>query len=251
MTVSDSGWVLDLGLQDLIDEVMSIADSGYSRSRIGTIGDPAHQARTSAHNPEDSADADAPGNPDEQVDAVDIDHAPELGVDCARITETIRTRKEPRVKLVIWNGRQFSNYAHSGIPPYTWRPYSGTDQHTRHAHVEANDEHHDQRGPWGVATMIDDYVSNAIKYIDNRIRALIDGSDTVTGTATAPQGGGSPVWIVRTLKDVVARLVRIETAVGAAGTVTVELSEAQMEDIAQRVADKLGAVQFVRQGTAE
>lgn len=225
--MSGSGWVLDLGLEDLISEVMSIADPRYGRSRIGTIAGPLHR-QSGPHMPEDSADADAPGNPDNQVDAVDIDHAPELGVDCAEITETVRRRKEPRVKLVIWDGRQFSNYTHDGIAPYTWRPYSGEDMHRTHCHVEANDVHHDQRGPWGVAEMTTDDILTRTwrEFRDVNANGTLDAK-------TIPQFLAEVDAIVDEMRD------KMNAQVAQAQTVA--LTDAQVVLFAKTVAAELAA----------
>lgn len=48
---------------------------------------------------------------------------------------------------------------------------------------------------------VDAYESDAIRYTDNRVRALIEGLDDVPGTKEAPQAAGQDVWLVRYLKS--------------------------------------------------
>lgn len=142
--------VLDLGLKRLRDQVDALAPN-RSKASDGWIGDAAHQAEVSDHNPEDTAAADAPGNPDDQVDALDLTHDPAHGADMGEITEAIRRSHDRRVSYVIFNTRIFSGPG--GPLPFVWRHYDGTsDPHTGHAHVSVNDVHHDETQNW-VITM--------------------------------------------------------------------------------------------------
>jgi hypothetical protein len=145
----------------------------------GTKGDVAHQARESKHNPEHPAPS---GNPDNQVDALDLTHDPERGADMAVVTENIRLSRDRRVNLVIFNHRMFSSYAHGNYPAWTWRPYSGDDPHTGHAHIEVNDEHHDQTQPWRIGMNPAD--EKALIY---RVNALIDMTDNPFGDGLNPE----------------------------------------------------------------
>lgn len=88
------------------------------------------------HDPEsDHVPHDFPGWGEDIVTALDFPHRTDLQLDAFVIVEAIRLSKDPRVKYVIFNKRQYSSYWRNGIPPYTWRPYSGTNPHTDHAHV--------------------------------------------------------------------------------------------------------------------
>jgi hypothetical protein len=82
------------------------------RASDGTWGDKAHQARKSDHN---------------TGDAVDITHDPGSGADGDTIAAM--ALKDPNVKYVIWN-RQIYNTSKPG-----WRPYTGSNPHTKHVHV--------------------------------------------------------------------------------------------------------------------
>ena len=127
-----------LVLRDQVDQ----AAPNRSKASDGTVGDEEHQESESAHNPDPDD-----GN---EVDALDLTHDPGGGADMAVLTEALRLSRDDRLYLVIFNGRQFSSYAKNGIPPFTWRPYSGSNQHTKHAHIETNDKTHDETRPWKI-----------------------------------------------------------------------------------------------------
>ena len=149
-------WTLDppLGVmrQQIIDE------TDIPASEIGTIGDEAHQGTGSAHNPESPPPA---GNPDDEVDALDCPHDPARGADMHRATEMLRQAhaagRDRRLRLVIFNGRQWSEYDHAEGPRYTWRPYYGSNQHTKHAHFERNDKYRDDLRPWEMGLGMDGF----------------------------------------------------------------------------------------------
>ncbi|NUP11825.1 MAG: hypothetical protein HOW73_37735 [Polyangiaceae bacterium] len=85
---------------------------GRKKASDGTWGDLAHQKRKSDHN---------------TGDAVDITHDPAHGADGDTIAA--RALADPNVKYVIWNHRIY-NKARPG-----WRPYHGSNPHTKHVHV--------------------------------------------------------------------------------------------------------------------
>ncbi len=91
----------------------------------GTIGDAAHAARKSDHNP----------NEDGVVTARDITHDPASGADMGALAERLRLSRDPRIKYVIFNWRMFSSYPTSSYPAWTWRPYSGVNGHKTHVHI--------------------------------------------------------------------------------------------------------------------
>lgn len=145
-------WVVDLGIRKLFTQINALAPN-RSKASDGTVGDEAHQGTTSDHNPEATGDADAPGNPDQQVDAGDITHDPAHGADMAEVTEGIRLSRDPRVKYVIFNRRIFHgtrDAARRGLTPYKWVAYVESDPHTNHAHVSVEDATHDQTQDWSI-----------------------------------------------------------------------------------------------------
>lgn len=66
------------------------------------------------------------------VRAIDIGEHTEEGF---FIAEAIRLSQDNRVKYLIHEGRMFSSYPKPGYPPYTWRPYSGSNPHSNHIHL--------------------------------------------------------------------------------------------------------------------
>ena len=125
-----------LVLRGQVDELAPNRD----KSSDGTIGDEAHQSRgaKSDHNP------DANG----VVTALDITNDPAHGIDAGAIAEMLRLSKDRRIKYVISNRRICS----SQVSPWTWRPYTGINAHTRHVHISVIDDPalYDDSSPWSV-----------------------------------------------------------------------------------------------------
>jgi hypothetical protein len=94
-----------------------------SKASDGTIGDEAHAASVSDHNPDEAG----------WVRAFDLTHDPAHGVDIAAYAEALRRARDPRVKYVIANRRIFAGNA--GPSPWAWRDYHGADPHTNHLHL--------------------------------------------------------------------------------------------------------------------
>jgi len=139
-----ANWVVDKGLDVLFAQINAAAP-GRSKASDGSIGDAAHQATESEHNPEHPA---PPGNPDNQVDAGDFTHDPAHGADMGMVSEAIRRSHDPRVAYVIFNRRIYSG--NPGPAPWTWRTYTGSNPHTKHMHVSVLDLTHDQTQPWQI-----------------------------------------------------------------------------------------------------
>lgn len=209
-----ASWVLDRSIGKLIEQYLSVRPM-IDRSEVGTIGDPEHAARVSAHNPQDTADSQDGNDPDNQVDAADFPHDPKRGSDMAVFTEELRTSRDSRLWLVIFNGQQFSSYARDGYAPFTWRPYSGSNQHTRHAHVEVNDYHNDVTTPWKVdmATLTAEE-HNDLVALASRVLALILLDESKVNSRVVPGGHLADVPLIDLLKSLPERLDRIEAQVG-------------------------------------
>ncbi len=94
---------------------------GRRRASDGTVGDTAHAAGHSDHNP------DASG----VVHAFDLTHDPATGVDCNVLAAHLVAARDARVKYIIWN-RQISNPT---VQNGAWRPYHGKNPHDHHMHV--------------------------------------------------------------------------------------------------------------------
>ncbi len=118
VATAGAGWRLAPCLVALVAEADRRKPS-RSRDSDGSIGDTAHSARTSDHNPADG-----------WVCAVDLDDdgdsTPILGVDL--LVNHLVASRDPRVKYVIRNGRIWQ-------PTTGWRTYTGINSHSQHAHI--------------------------------------------------------------------------------------------------------------------
>ena len=108
-----------------------------SRASDGWIGDAAHSARKSDHNP----------NGKGVVCAIDITHDPRHGLDANALAETLRASKDPRLKYIIWNRRIWNPSVSAA-----WRPYTGSNPHDKHVHVSvaAAAALYDDARPWAL-----------------------------------------------------------------------------------------------------
>ena len=69
------------------------------------------------------------------VTALDITHDPDSGCDNNKLAEALRVSKDQRIKYVIWNKRMYSSYVVGGHVKWSWRDYSGSNDHSIHMHV--------------------------------------------------------------------------------------------------------------------
>lgn len=95
----------------------------------GTIGDAAHQAEQSDHNPDSKG----------CVHAADVTHGPYWGnphLDGRLLCNAIIARRDPRLKYMIFERQIMSGNA--GPFPWVWRSYYGASQHLEHVHVSIN-----------------------------------------------------------------------------------------------------------------
>lgn len=92
------------------------------RSKIsdGTIGDSAHAAVPSDHNP----------NAAGVVTAMDITHDPAHGVDTYKLADILRTNRHPDLKYIISNKRIAGAWSN-----WKWQAYNGSNPHDHHMHV--------------------------------------------------------------------------------------------------------------------
>lgn len=132
-TLASRPWRLAGALSKLRDQINAIAPN-RSKLHDGTIGDAAHSARKSDHNPDESG----------VVMAIDVTHDPDGGCDANEIAESIRASADRRVKYLIWNGRICS----STIAPWQWRRYESANFHEKHVHVSVRPERADDLRPW-------------------------------------------------------------------------------------------------------
>lgn len=126
-------WRLAKSLEKLRIQI-NAAYPNRSRVSDGTIGDQAHSARKSDHNP----------NAQGVVTAMDITHDPANGVDGKVLSRQLV--KDSRVKYVIFGGEIYRTYK----PKLDWAKYTGSNPHNHHIHVsvvgDANE--YDDSAPW-------------------------------------------------------------------------------------------------------
>jgi len=132
-------WRVARSLEVLRDQI-NAAYPGRNTASDGTIGDAAHQASVSDHNP------DAGG----VVRALDITHDLDSGCDIDRLTDELVASRDPRISYLIANGLITG-------PDYgwVWDSYDGSDPHTNHFHLSVvGDGRADDPRPWDIATAV-------------------------------------------------------------------------------------------------
>ena len=117
-------WRLATSLERLRAQLDETAP-GRSRNSDGSIGDTAHQARKSDHNPDGGG----------VVRAIDVTHDPAGGLSAEDLAECLRAARDSRVKYVIWNRRMFSSYGNSRRQAWQWGEYTGSNPHSSHIHI--------------------------------------------------------------------------------------------------------------------
>jgi hypothetical protein len=119
-----TGWYAAPALLTLRDET-NTAYPDRDKASDGIIGDAAHQATTSDHDP------DWRSIPPGCVRAIDLDSNGPLGVTTPLVKDVLAaTIGDPRVWYVIWDGKIYSR-------TYGWaaRVYVGASPHKEHVHV--------------------------------------------------------------------------------------------------------------------
>lgn len=86
----------------------------------GWIGDASHANRVSDHNPDPLTGV---------VRALDIDAD---GIPAQALADTLAAARDVRIAYIVFDNRIASLRSD---PPWSWRPYTGTDPHRSHIHV--------------------------------------------------------------------------------------------------------------------
>lgn len=155
-----SGWV---AVADLLDLRGEFNDLGPARDKgaDGLVGDAAHQAESSDHNPDDTPGSRTPHTDSDsipEVHALDVDssgpwlNGATMDKAFAVVMSTMRLLG-PAAPLAyaIWNRKIYYN------PTFLANPYDGDDPHTNHAHFSSrygsgsgssNPENY--TGSWGI-----------------------------------------------------------------------------------------------------
>ena len=123
----------------LLEQVNEAAPS-RSKSSDGWIGDSAHAASKSDHNPNQAG----------VVQAQDVTHDPHGGFDSYKFAEHLRLKRDKRIKYVISNRKIFAGNV--GPQPWEWRGYTGKNPHDQHVHVSVGDSAavYDDGSPWDI-----------------------------------------------------------------------------------------------------
>jgi hypothetical protein len=115
---------------------------GRSTVSDGWIGDAAHSARTSDHNPNDRG----------IVCAQDLTNDPAHSLLSENLAEGLRVARDPRIKYVISNRKIFAGNA--GPKPWVWRKYTGTNPHNHHVHISVLEDHADNESNWNLSKVV-------------------------------------------------------------------------------------------------
>jgi hypothetical protein len=112
------------------------------KDAIVMIGDEAHQATKSDHNPDK----------DGVVRAMDVDHLPGIGLNSRAVAQALLDSRDPRIAYVISNGEMARSYPKTGTVPWQWSKYTGLNDHSHHFHlsVVADKLFYDNRQPWNL-----------------------------------------------------------------------------------------------------
>jgi hypothetical protein len=130
-----------------LDTLLAQFNSRYpdrSKASDGSIGDAAHAASTSDHNPW------VKDGPMGVVTARDFTHDPAHGMDIDRLTDELAASRDPRIKYVIANGYILDS--RPGNRPWQWVRYTGANQHNKHFHlsVMSSKALYDDARPWNI-----------------------------------------------------------------------------------------------------
>lgn len=125
-------WRLAKSLEKLRIQI-NAAHPNRSRVSDGSIGDAAHSARKSDHNPDSKG----------RVCAIDITHDPANGVVGSALAEAIKD--DARTKYVIFAGRIWK------ARTKRWEKYTGANKHDKHVHISVNADTADDNRSWTIA----------------------------------------------------------------------------------------------------
>jgi len=130
-------WRVAYSLDVLLDQINRMAPN-RSKASDGSIGDAAHQARTSDHN---AWRRDKRGQP--VVGARDYTHDPKNGMNSYAVAQSLAKSRDKRISYIISNGKIWNATA-------GWRNYSGKNPHDHHVHVSVSDKESlfDSKQPW-------------------------------------------------------------------------------------------------------
>lgn len=150
-------WRVARSLDVLLDQ-LNRRYPNRSKASDGSIGDAAHAASRSDHNP-DASDV---------VRARDFTHDPHAGVDIDRLSDELAESHDPRISYVIANRLIMSGPA--GPLPWQWVNYHGSNPHTKHLHLSVvADDLADHPRPWDLPMLRGDDMPTPAEIWDHEI----------------------------------------------------------------------------------
>ncbi len=231
VALSGSGWKLAPSLIALIEET----DRRSPRRRKtsdGSIGDQAHSARQSDHNPANG-----------WVCAVDITDDKAGGCDADLLARHVVAARDPRVKYVIWNRTIVKSYSSNGKPAWTPYPYTGSNPHDSHTHISVHNTlaGRDDRRAWWSATPSPQEDSDMTPDQDARLKRIEEqlGSNIpqIRSVTDAIYTAGT----VQAIKDLLGRpgadVDEEALAEAIAANIPADLAQKVADELAKRLAD--------------
>lgn len=133
-------WRMARSLDKLLGQI-NAAYPNRSKASDGGIGDTAHSARASDHNP----------NGKGVVQARDFTHDPAKGLGGRALADALFASRDKRIKYIISDGQIASGYG-SAHPFGVWRKYTGKNAHRKHVHISVRNEpeFYDDASPWTI-----------------------------------------------------------------------------------------------------
>jgi hypothetical protein len=210
-------WTLAPCLVTLRNQVNAIAPARLKASD-GTIGDEAHAAQKSEHNPDAQGIVRAI---DITQDPDDHDGDPSNDLDAGKLAAQLVASRDSRILYIIWNRRIARSYPKPGIPAWTWATYTGSDPHTNHVHLSVvPDSRANNTNPWRIsATTTEEDPLSQITIEDIEKAAA-------RGVLSAKLGSSGPTVAVAMQRTY--------------GAVSVLVDDDRVDELADRVAAKLG-----------
>lgn len=226
-------WVLATSLAALRRDLDAVFPN-RDRSSDGTIGDTAHQGRSSGHNPDDTPGSrpestDADNKPEVRAYDADNDLRDPRGIDFQQVIDAILATSADRDRLAYIIHRRRIWRKRAG-----WRRevYTGASPHDEHAHFSGDPASDEDARPW---TSILSFQQKEMR-VDTTpnevndwtgLRRIESLHKNLSHTVLDSAGGNEPNGLHEKLQEIL-------TAVQAAGW-TQEQREALAEDIAARV----------------
>lgn len=184
----------------VLRDQINAAYPNRNKASDGIIGDAAHQASYSDHNPDQYG----------IVRALDITHDPSHGCDIDMLTDRLQASRDSRISYLIANRLIMSGAA--GPSPWVWRNYDGDDPHTNHFHLSVvSDSRADSTNSWNInlGTGGTEVASGDADFVAANV-STVDANGTVTGNVCGAHTALTNIWseVIKSHKDVDALLAR-------------------------------------------